>query len=62
MTLVRGGTGGAVLNGGDRQTLTKSSHFVRDSIVRDCNRWLMNYVRQRFSLCKIHSVYINLGV
>ena len=43
MTLVRGGTGGAVLNGGDRQTLNKSNHFVLDSTVRDCNRWLMNY-------------------
>lgn len=43
MTLVRGGTGGAVLEGGDRQTLTPSSHFVRGSTVRDCNRWVMNY-------------------
>ena len=43
MILVRAGKGGAVLDGGDRQTLTASSHFVRDSKVRDCNRWLMNY-------------------
>ena len=43
MTLVRGGTGGAVLAGGDRQTLEQSSHFIRGSIVRDCNRWVMNY-------------------
>ena len=42
-TLLRGGTGGAVLDGGDRQTLNPSSHFVRGSTVRDCNRWVMNY-------------------
>jgi hypothetical protein len=43
MTLLRGGTGGVVLDGGDRQTLSPSSHFVRGSTVRDCNRWIMNY-------------------
>ena len=41
--LLRGGTGGVVLDGGDRQTLNPSSHFVRGSTVRDCNRWVMNY-------------------
>jgi hypothetical protein len=43
MTLIRAGKGGAVLDGGDRRTLTSSSHFMRDSVLRDCNRWLMNY-------------------
>ncbi len=37
------GTGGAVLEGGDRQTLTEANHFVRESRLRDSNRWVMNY-------------------
>ena len=41
--VARAGTGGAVLEGGDRQTLTKSGHFVRDSHLHHSNRWLMNY-------------------
>jgi hypothetical protein len=41
--VVRCGTGGAVLEGGDRQTLTEANHFVRESRLRDSNRWVMNY-------------------
>ena len=41
--VVRCGTGGAVLDGGDRQTLTEANHFVRESRLRDSNRWVMNY-------------------
>ena len=41
--VVRCGTGGAVLEGGDRQTLTEAGHFVVDSRLRDSNRWVMSY-------------------
>eukprot|EP01046_Picozoa_sp_COSAG06_P007408 COSAG06_NODE_361_length_16829_cov_8.781112_14_plen_568_part_00 len=41
--VVRCGTGGAVLEGGDRHTLTEANHFVRESRLRDSNRWVMNY-------------------
>ena len=43
MSVVRAGTGGAVLEGGDRATLTPSGHFVKASQLRHSNRWLMNY-------------------
>jgi hypothetical protein len=45
MQVARAGTGGAVLEGGDRQTLTPTlgAHFVRGSHLRDSNRWLYNY-------------------
>ena len=43
MSVVRCGTGGVVLDGGDRLTLTRSNHFVKDSWLRECNRWLLNY-------------------
>ena len=43
VSVVRAGTGGAVLEGGDRATLTPSGHFVKASQLRHSNRWLMNY-------------------
>ena len=46
MSVVRAGTGGAVLDGGQRETLAKSNHFVKDSWLRDSNRWLLNYYDQ----------------
>ena len=39
MSVVRAGTGGAVLEGGDRATLTPSGHFVKASQLRHSNRW-----------------------
>lgn len=38
--VVRCGTGGAVLEGGDRSTLTEAHHFVKNSRLRDSNRWV----------------------
>ena len=32
MSVARAGTGGAVLEGGDRASLTHAGHFVQDSV------------------------------
>ena len=43
MELTRAGAGGAMLDGGDRQTLTHSHHFVHSSRIHNVNRRVLNY-------------------
>ena len=53
--VVRCGTGGVVLEGGDRHTLTEANHFVNNSRLRHSNRW----VRRNFLTMALECQYWN---